>query len=355
MKLRLFCLLSIILMISLACSACVSSERQTIQPEKSRTLSVMTHDSFAISEDVINSFQELYNVEIKFLASGDTGSAVNKAVLSKNAPLADIFFGVDNTFLSRALEEDIFEQYNSPILDNIPNVYKLDPQNRAIPVDFGDVCLNFDVDYFEENDLEPPSSLEDLLKSEYQGLLVVENPATSSPGLAFLFATIGHFGEDEYLEFWQGLVDNEVKVVNDWETAYYSEFSRWGGQYPIVVSYGSSPSFEVIFAENPIDEPPTAAITSDGSCFRQIEFVGILRGSENRDLAEKFIDFMLSPTFQADIPLQMFVFPVIPETMLNPVFEQYLAVPEYPVYLNPADIAANRELWINAWTEIVLR
>jgi thiamine transport system substrate-binding protein len=355
MKFRIFCLLSIIVMISAACSAGISSERQTTQLEEPRTLSVMTHDSFAISEDVIDSFQNLHNVEIKFLASGDTGSAVNKAALSKSAPLADIFYGVDNTFLSRALEEDIFDQYNSPSLENVPNIYKLDPQNRAIPVDFGDVCLNYDINFFKENDLEPPTSLEDLLKSEYQGLLVVENPATSSPGLAFLFATIGHFGVDGYLDYWKGLVDNEVKVVNDWETAYYSEFSRWGGQYPIVVSYGSSPSFEVIFSEDPIDEPPTAAVTSDGSCFRQIEFVGILKGTENRDLAEKFIDFMLSPNFQADIPLQMFVFPVIPETKLNPVFEKYLAVPENPVYLNPADIATNREIWINTWTETVLR
>ena len=355
MKFSIFCLLSIIGMILSACSASINPEQQTTQPEELRTLSVMTHDSFAISEDVIDNFQDMHNVEIKFLASGDTGSAVNKAVLSRNAPLADIFFGVDNTFLSRALEEDIFEQYISPNLEYIPDSYKIDPLNRALPVDFGDVCLNYDINYFTEIDLKPPASLEDLLKSEYQNLLVVENPATSSPGLAFLFATIGHFGADGYQDYWQGLVDNGVKVVNDWETAYYSEFSRWGGQYPIVVSYGSSPSFEVIFAENPMDEPPTAAVTSDGSCFRQIEFVGILRGTKNRDLAEKFIDFMLSPSFQEDIPLQMFVFPVIPETKLNPTFEKYLAVPDNPVYLNPADISANRETWINAWTEIVLR
>ncbi|MFN2235689.1 MAG: thiamine ABC transporter substrate binding subunit [Anaerolineales bacterium] len=355
MKKRIFSLFPVFVLTFTACSASLSSERQTTIPEETRTLSVMTHDSFAISEDVLNNFQDMYNVKIKFLSSGDTGSAVNKAVLSKNAPLADVFFGVDNTFLSRALEEDIFEQYNSPNLDNIPDSYKLDPQNRALPIDFGDVCLNYDINYFAENDLEPPETLEDLLKSDYQDLLIVENPATSSPGLAFLFATIGHFGTDEYLDYWQGLVDNGLKVVNDWETAYYSEFSRWGGQYPIVVSYGSSPAFEVIFAENPIDEPPTAAVTSDGSCFRQIEFVGILRGTKNRDLAEKFIDFMLSPTFQEDIPLQMFVFPVVSETKLDPTFVKYLSIPDNPVNLNPADIAVNRENWINAWTDIVLR
>ena len=355
MKLRTQFLFALLALIFSACSSSLPSENHTTQQEDRRTLTVMTHDSFAISEEVITAFQEMNNVEVKFLASGDTGSAVNKAALSKNAPLADVFFGVDNTFLSRALEEDIFEPYDSPFLEKISDEFKLDPENRALPIDFGDVCLNYDINYFKEKDRTPPATLEDLLKPDYFGLLVVENPATSSPGLAFLFATIGHFGEDGYLEYWQGLVDNGVKVVNDWETAYYSEFSQWDGQYPIVVSYGSSPSFEVIFAENPIDEPPTAAVTADGSCFRQIEFVGILKGTENRELAEKFLDFMLSPTFQEDIPLQMYVFPVNREAQLDPAFLEYLAVPEKTAHLEPADIAANREKWINAWTETVLR
>ena len=324
-------------------------------PKGPDTLTVMTHDSFAISEDVLAAFQNQYDIEVQFIEAGDTGTAVNKAALAKDKPLADVFYGVDNTFLSRALDEGIFEVYESPLLGDIPDEFKLDPENRALPVDFGDVCLNYEVAYFQENDLAPPQTLEDLLKPEYGGLLVVENPATSSPGLAFLFATVGHFGADGYLEFWQGLVENDLKVVNDWETAYYSEFSQWGGTRPIVVSYGSSPPFEVIFAEQPLDEPPTAAITGAGSCFRQIEFVGILRGTANRELAEKWIDFMLSPTFQEDIPLQMYVFPVNPNAELDETFQQYLTIPDAPAFLSPADIAAHREQWINAWTETVLR
>jgi len=351
------------LLLPLALAACAQAASPSPQPTQTagptpagpRTLKVMTHDSFAVSEEVLAQFEQQYNVEVEFLLSGDTGSAVNKAVLSKGAPLADVFYGVDNTFLSRALEEGIFEPYDSPLLADIPGDFKLDPENRALPVDFGDVCLNYDKAYFEEKGLAVPQSLEDLLQPEYKGLLTVENPATSSPGLAFLFATIGHFGEDGYLDFWRGLVENEVNVVNDWETAYYSEFSQWGGSDPLVVSYGSSPPFEVIFAEEPLDEPPTGAIVGDGACFRQIEFVGILAGTENRDLAEAWVDFMLSPTFQEDIPLQMFVFPVNPNAQLQPEFVDYLAVPENPVVLDPALIAANRERWIEAWTEVVLR
>jgi thiamine transport system substrate-binding protein len=324
-------------------------------PEGARQVSVMTHDSFEVSTEVVEAFQTEYNAQVTFLKSGDTGTAVNKAILSRGAPLADVFYGVDNTFLSRALEQEIFEAHESPLLAEIPDEFKLDPQFRALPVDYGDVCLNYDKAYFTENDLEPPQNLEDLLIPEYRGLLVVQNPATSSPGLAFLLATIGHFGEDGYLGFWEGLVGNDLLVVNDWETAYYSEFTRSGGTRPIVVSYGSSPPAEVIFAEEPIEEPPTAVIVADESCFRQIEFVGILRGTQNRELAEAWVDFMLSRTFQEDVPLQMFVFPVNENAELDEVFVRYMAVPETTAFVSPEEIAANREEWIRAWTETVLR
>jgi thiamine transport system substrate-binding protein len=268
-----------------------------------------------------------------------------------------VFYGVDNTFLSRALDEDIFEAYASPLLAEIPQEFHLDAQNRALPVDYGDVCLNYDRKYFDEKGLTPPESLKDLLKPEYKGLLVVENPATSSPGLAFLLATIGVFGEEGYLDYWKGLVANDLLVVNDWETAYYTEFSGSSGKgpRPIVVSYNSSPAFEVIYAETPMDEPPTAAVVADDTCFRQIEFVGILKGTQNRDLAEKWVDFMLSTTFQEDMPLQMFVFPVNPQAKLDEAFVKFLAIPTKTAQLPPDQIAARREQWLKDWTEAVLR
>ncbi|MGD2159014.1 MAG: thiamine ABC transporter substrate-binding protein [Anaerolineales bacterium] len=339
----------LILLFLIISASCAPRQLET------RTLTVMTHDSFAASENVIEIFQSEHNAEVKFLEAGDTGTSLNKAILSKDDPLADVFYGVDNTFLSRALEEDIFESYTSRFLEDIPDRFELDSENRVLPVDYGDVCLNYKIAYFNENNLEPPQHIEDLVDPIYQSLFVVENPATSSPGLAFLFATIGYFGEDSYLDFWHGLVENDVKVVNDWETAYYTEFSQWGGTRPIVVSYASSPPFEVIFAEEPIDEPPTVAVTSDGSCFRQIEFVGILRGTSNRELAEEWVDFMLSPTFQEDIPLNMFVFPVNSNAELDETFVNYLSIPDKTASISPADITAKREKWINDWTEAVLR
>jgi thiamine transport system substrate-binding protein len=335
--------------------ACILAGCSSPPPAGPRSLTVMAHDSFAVSPDVLEAFEADQNAKVEVLLAGDAGSALNQAVLSKGAPLADVFYGVDNSFLSRALEESIFEPYESPLLAEIPDAFELDAEHRALPVDYGDVCLNYEIAYFEENGLPVPASLEDLLKPEYRGLLTVENPATSSPGLAFLFTTIAQIGEDGYLDYWQGLLDNEVEIVNDWETAYYTAFSQWGGPDPLVVSYGSSPPFEVLFAESPIETPPTAAITADGTCFRQIEFVGILDGTPNRDLAEAWVDFMLSPTFQEDIPLQMFVFPVNQDATLDPAFVDFLAIPAKPASLDPALIAEMRDTGLQDWTEAILR
>lgn len=325
-------------------------------PQAPATLTVMTHDSFAVSEAVIASFEEVNNVQVVFLPSGDAGAMLNKAILAKDAPLADLLFGVDNTFLSRALEEDIFESYASSELQNIPDEFKLDPSNRVTPVDYGDVCINYDKNYFSENNLAVPQSLEDLTKPEYKNLLVVENPATSSTGLAFLLATVAHYG-DSFTGYWQALKENDVVVVDGWETAYYTNFSASSGKgpQPMVVSYGSSPAVEVVFANPRVDDAPTASVIGPDTCFRQIELVGILKGTQNRALAEKFIDFMLSKQFQEDVPLQMFVYPVNPFAALPEVFVEYAQIPTQPAMLSPAVIAANREEWIQLWTDVVLK
>lgn len=323
------------------------------------TLRLMTHDSFAISEAVIQQFEEEHNVTVEVLPSGDAGAMLNQAILSQDDPLADLLFGVDNTFMSRALSADLFEVYESPALANVPDALELDDTHHLTPVDYGDVCLNYDKAWFAENGVSVPQSLRELTDPSYNGLLIVENPATSSPGLAFLLTTIEVFGESgdyTYLDFWADLRANDVLVTNGWEEAYYGNFTvGGGGTRPLVVSYASSPPVEVYFAETPPDEAPTASIVAPGTCFRQVEFVGILKGTENQALAEQFVDFMLSETFQEDIPLNMFVFPANEDASLPDVFTQWAQIPEEPIRGDAAAIEANREVWIEAWTEVVLR
>ena len=224
-----------------------------------------------------------------------------------------------------------------------------------LPVDYGDVCINYDKTYFSKNNLAVPQTLEDLTKPEYKDLLVVENPATSSTGLAFLLATRAHFGDD-YLDYWKALKDNGVVVVDGWETAYYTNFSASSGHgpQPMVLSYATSPAAEVFFSETPVKDAPTASIIGPDTCFRQIEFVGILHGTQQRALAEKFVDFMLSKQFQEDMPLQMFVYPVNKNAALPEVFTQYAQTPSQPAALTPDEIAANRDAGLKRGQETVL-
>ena len=320
------------------------------------SLTLMTHNSFDISEAVIAQFEAQNNVEVTILPAGDAGTMINQAILAKARPLADVLYGVDNTFMGRALAADIFEPYQSPALETVPAGYILDPTYRLLPIDYGDVCLNYDKTWFTGRNLSLPQTLADLATPAYRGLLVVENPATSSPGLAFLLATIAAFGEEGYLDYWRQLRDNDLLVVNNWNEAYYNHFSAAGsGDRPLVVSYASSPPAEVLFAAPPIAEPTTASLTTPGTCFRQIEFAGILKGTLHRELAQKWLDFMLGDTFQADIPLKMFVFPVNPTVPLPDLFTAWAQIPAEPATLSPTVIDSGRDTWIRAWTETVLQ
>lgn len=318
-------------------------------------LVVVTHDSFAVSEEVLQEFETANNATVQILKSGDAGSALNKAILAGAAnPLGDVFFGVDNTFLSRALNADLFEAYKPAGADALPTNYVLDSEFRLTPIDFGDVCMNYDEAWFAEKNLTPPQTLDDLTKPEYKSLLVVENPATSSPGLAFLIATVGAYG-DNYLDFWTKLRANDVAISEGWEDAYYTK-STWSGtgDRPIVVSYATSPAAEVYFSEGKLTEPPTGNVLGDNTCFRQIEFAGVFNNAKQPELARKFIDFMVSTRFQEDIPLQMFVFPVNPNATL-PDFYKFAETPKNPANVSAEDIEANRETWIKEWTQTVLR
>jgi thiamine transport system substrate-binding protein len=328
--------------------------------QATRVLTVMTHDSFSASESVIAAFQAKCGCQVRFLKSGDAGLALNKAILSKGNPLADAFYGVDNTFLSRALAGDIFESYQSPALAGIADDLKLDPSMKLLPVDFGYVALNYDKKYFADKGLPLPQNLRDLTQPAYRDLVVVENPATSSPGLAFLLTTISAFGEKgdyTYLDYWRDLRANGVFVADGWEDAYNTRFSGASGKgdRPLVVSYATSPAAEVYYADPKPAQSPTGNILPPGQTFRQVEFVGVLKGAAQPELARQWVDFMLGETFQADIPLQMWVYPARTGTALPEVFTKFAQVPAGSATLTPEQIEAGREGWLKAWTDTVLR
>ena len=318
------------------------------------TLTVVTHDSFNLSEELIQQFEEDNEVTVQLLPKGDAGSMLTSLILTKGNPEGDVAFGVDNTFLSRALDEGVFEEYEPEALANVPD--DLRPGNAFVtPIDYGYVNFNYDIAWFEENSIQPPETLEDLLKPELRGRVVISNPASSSPGLAFLIATVDYFGEDAYLDWWRGMRENGLAVVDGWETAYYTNFTRAGGEQPIVLSYATSPAFEQMFADPPSDEAPTANILPPKGVFRQVEYAGILAGTKNREMAERFIDFLLSVEVQEDIPEQMAVYPVSSEASVPEAFERFSGVTVPAAGISPDDIAANRQRWLDDWTQAVLR
>jgi thiamine transport system substrate-binding protein len=321
------------------------------------TITLVTYDSFPAEgtslNDALAEFTAETGIGVELLVAGDTGTMVSKAVLTAGNPEGDVMWGVDNTLLSRALP--VFEPYTSTELGAIdPALTELVPNGELTPVDFGDVCINHDLEWFAAEGLEPPTTFDDLIDPAYRDLLVVQDPTSSSPGLAFLLATIAEYGEAGWQEYWAELVDNGVEVVDSWTTAYYERFSGSSGEgpRPLVVSYASSPPAEVIFADPPRDDAPTGVMTA--TCFRQVEFAGVLAGTDHPDEARALVDFLASERFQQEVALNLFVWPARTDVAPPPEFVEFAELAEDPLSLPPADIDANREAWLDEWTQLVL-
>ncbi|BDM71917.1 thiamine ABC transporter substrate-binding protein [Streptomyces nigrescens] len=324
-----------------------------------KTVTLVSHDSFAVSKSVLAAFEKESGYKVNFVKGGDAGKAVNQAILSKDNPQGDVFFGIDNTLLSRGLNEGLFTPYKAKGLDNVPAALQLDKgRHRVTPLDYGDICVNYDRAYFTKHKIAPPTTLDDLTKPQYKNLLVTENSATSSPGLAFQLATIAKYGNAGWQNYWKKLKANGVEVVDGWEQAYNDRFSGSAagagkGDKPLVVSYASSPPAEVLGKKPAPKEAPTGVAT--GTCFRQIEFGGLLKGAKNEKSGKALLDFLLSKKFQEDEPLEMFVNPARKDAKVPALFTKYGTKIDKPTTLPPETITKNREQWIKQWSSLVLK
>lgn len=321
------------------------------------TLRVISHDSFTLSDGMLDQFQQETGVKVERIEAGDAGEMLNRLILTKKAPLADVVYGLDNSMLPRAQAEDLLTPYRSPALDSVPEEYRLDEDGLLNTVDYGVVALNYDRAAWDETGLPLPGTLDQLNDPEYASNLVIPSPATSSPGLAFLLATVNELGEEGAWAWWNEAETNGMKIVGGWSDAYYTEFTRAGGAYPLVLSYGSSPAAEVFFAEgyDPAKIPsksPTANLFIPGTTALQLEGVGILKGSENEAAARAFVDWMLSEKVQADIPTNMWVYPAVEGTKLDPVFA---LAEETDVAPFEAELTEDPQALIDAWVENVQR
>lgn len=294
-----------------------------------RTVVLVTHDSFTMKQEVLDEFRASSGIRIDVRKSGDAGSLTNQLVLTKSSPLGDVAFGVDNTFADRALSADVFVPYRSPDADKGPSRYSIDDTDRLTAVDVGDVCVNADSAWFAGRGIPVPASYEDLADPKYKDLLVVQDPATSSPGLAFALGTVAHFGGDGWVNYWGKLLANGVKVTSGWEEAYTQDFSGSSGKgpRPLVVSYASSPAAEV----GPDGKPRTSALLS--TCFRQVEYAGVLTNAKHPDDARKVVDFLLSQPFQSNVAEQMLVYPAREDVPLPASWQGVAPQPSNPATL----------------------
>ena len=315
----------------------------------SKTVTVVTHDSFHVSDDLMKAFTSETGYTLKVATSGDAGALVNKLVLTKDAPLGDAVFGIDNTYASRALDQGVIDTSATVTLPKGAESYVVADTPALAPIDVGDVCLNIDTGYFTGKGLTPPATFEDLTKPEYKGLLVAINPTNSSPGMAWLLATIGHFGAGSFADYWKQLVSNDVRIAEDWTSAYETDFSGGGkGTYPIVVSYASSPSFTV--SKDGASSSTSALLDT---AFRQVEYAGVLKGAANPEGGKAFVAWMLSKAVQEDIPGQMYMYPVLPDAALPEALTKFGPLSSAPVSVEPKEITAHREEWLNTWTGAV--
>ncbi|WP_418082265.1 thiamine ABC transporter substrate-binding protein [Streptomyces qaidamensis] len=326
----------------------------------SKTVTLVSHDSWAASEDVIAAFEKQSGYKVQVLKDGDAGQAVNKAILTKDNPQGDVLFGVDNTLLSRALDNGLFQPYEAKGSEQIETGYRVDQdKHRVTPIDTGDICVNYDKKYFADHELEPPKSFDDLVEPQYKNLLVTENASASSPGLGFLLGTAAKYGDDGWEGYWKKLKANGVKVVDGWEQAYNEEFSgsaggkKAKGDRPLVVSYASSPPAEVVFADPKPGTAPTGV--AEGTCFRQVEYAGLLSNAENTKGGKALLDFLISKRFQEDMPMNMFVYPVTEGAQVPPEFVKYGPQAKDPETMDPAKIAEHRDQWVKSWTSLVLK
>jgi thiamine transport system substrate-binding protein len=311
---------------------------------------LVTHESFALPKKLVRQFEEDSGYDLVVRASGDAGTLTNKLVLSAGNPQGDVAFGVDNTFASRALDNDVFAPYAAQLPAGA-QAYALpgDDDHRLTPVDNGNVCVNIDTTWFQRKGLTPPGSLDALVDPAYRDLFVLPGAASSSTGLAFLLATVSAYGDD-WPAYWTGLMDNGAEVTAGWSDAYEVDFTQGGGHgdRPIVLSYDSSPAFTV-------DGNTSTTKALLDTCFRQVEYAGVLQGAENPKGGEALVDWLLSPEVQAALPESMYVFPVDPATKLPADWARYAVQPDEPLTLPPADIAEHRDEWLTTWSDVTSR
>lgn len=332
-----------LLVLVLAAAAVLGAAREVV---------VYTYDSFvswgpalAIKEK----FEALFpGTTLTWVAVGDSLEMLSRLIaeLRLGVTKADVFLGLADVELPRAVAHKVFQPYDPRLIPNladVPPALLFDPTGHVIPYDHGYVTFVYDSELLPEELV--PQSLEDLLRPELKGKIIVTDPRTSSPGLSFLLWTIARFGEG-WVDYWRRLLPNLLTVTKGWSEAYDMFLA---GEAPIVLSYSTDTAYS--FIEH--GSLRYRVITPGGEAFRQVEGMGIVRGTDVPELAHAFLDLVLSLEIQELMPVTQWMFPANARAKLPPGYE-YAVIPEKPVYLPPELIEAKLEEWLRQWEKLLI-
>jgi len=305
---------------------------------KAEKLTVYTYDSF-VSEWgpgplIEKVFEENYKIDLELIAVDSAATLLNKVILEGENTKADIILGLDMNLFDAAEKSGLFVAHD---LNNFNEKLKL-------PIEWGSkifVPYNYGFFSFVYNNKKiknPPTSMEELI-NETDARIVIQDPRTSTPGLGLLTWMKILYGNNAQNK-WSELNKKIISVTKGWTDAYYNFFMA--GEADIVLSYSTSPAAHIMFEEN----YDISATTFKEGNYLSIEFAGILKSSQNKTMANNFLDFMISEDFQKVIPSTNIMYPVANITLPEAFNE--LEVPNV-LQLDPREINANKDRWINEW------
>lgn len=326
---------------ALAMTGCSIADQAPDSTEETQpTVTIMTHDSFNVPEELVAAFEEESGYTVSTSSPGDAVAVLNQLVLQQDNPTVDAVYGIDSYSAPELLNQDMLTAHNAELGSAEQYTVGTDTEGHLAPIDHGQVCVNVDNEWFDEAGIAPPETLDDLTDPVYAGLFVTTDPTTSSPGIAFLVATITD--QDDWRGYWQDLLANGTKVAGSWADAYYSDFTSAGdGDYPLALSYSSSPSAE---------EGRTSSAL--GTCTEQVEYAGVVENAAQPEGAKAFIDFMLDTEFQTSLPDEMYMYPVDDSVALPEAWEQHAELADEPITTDLTEVDENREAWLTAWTDL---
>lgn len=310
------------------------------------------HDSFDLPKEILVEFEQKHDAKVSLIKMGDGHEMLNRLIITRSsAPLADAVFGIDNNTIAKAKEAGILAKKQP---ESAKTVVKL---SHALPVDYGFITLNYDKKWFADKKIPLPKTLADLSKPAYKNLLVMPNPGTSTPGLAFLLANISGMGEEAAFKWWADMRKNGVKITKGWSDAYNTEFTLNGGSRPIMVGYASSPAAEVFYSEGKLTQPNMGNLFLKGGSYLQVEGAAVLNNAKEPELAAKLVQYLQGPSVQQNVFSYMWVYPAVKGTTAHPmtVHAQVPTKAQQTAQLSSQRVNARQKDWVNRWVRTVIK